>query len=452
MSAPRARQADPALPREPPSPLRTLSEWATTVHQQAPSGATKKDLKRITRKAYDAMAPNPTPPAMNKRAQKAHIQALQAMHASPQVPLKIAPQSQDKLAEDKRSSPAGYLKRDSAKAVGEFAYRYRPEDARPSDPQKRSGRLTVNMNPKRSRTVATALGSLLSDPAANPNLRALKVMGPARIGQRVDDAVLYLRGHDERGAKGVASNLEKSLQGTPDALVDHGPPGMMRVARGISYAETVPGDSTSHGNARGKIVVAAVQDYRSLGGAMRHHVSYRAFRAGYNPELPSHAIAPARAELLKEIPAAVAKRKEKRIAQEALNAESMQRLGALSRGAGARAREKLLKAIPAAAERHQQRREQQAVGAQPPQRPAVQPQGNGVQGWANLMNEIEAAGRQRQAARLTSQALDTRKEMHAAVLERQGGQRNAVAAATQRANVQQDIRTAVLQRRGGAHF
>lgn len=286
------------------NPLKTLTAWATRTHMQAPQGANNKELQRVARGIYDKMAPAPTPPAMDKTAQRAHIATLQGMHASPDIPVQIAPQSHDSRKPAKRSSPEEHLQRHPNKALTEFAYRYRPDDKRPSDAQGRSGRLTLNINPEHSQTVATALGELLTDKDANPNLRALKVMGPARIGQRVDDAVLYLRGHDERGAKQVAAHLQGALSATPDALLDHGPPGMTRVSRGVSYAETVPGDSSSHGNARKKIVAKAVEDLRSLGGQMEHHVSYRAFRSGYNPNVPSHAIDPRRAQLLQAIPGA----------------------------------------------------------------------------------------------------------------------------------------------------
>lgn len=403
MSAPRSKPS-PAAPREPPSPLQSLSEWASLVHLKAPTGAPPKALKRITRETYDAMAPKPAPAALSKRAQKAHIQTLEALHASRDVPLKIAPQSQDKRTADNRDSPAEYLKANPDKALGEFAYRYRPDDKRPSDPQGRSGRLTVNMNPKRSRSVSMALGTVLSDPVANPNLRALKVMGPANIGQRVDDAVLYLRGHDERGGKVVASNLRKELQGTPDALLDHGPPGMLRVARGISYAETVPGDSTSHGNARGKIVAAAVQDYRSLGGAMRHHVSYRAFRSGYNPELPSHAIAPARMQLMADIPGAAARHKQRR-------EQGKEEPPQLPPDA-AKARQALLKAIPAAADRHRQRADQR-------QPPTLGPQA--AKARQGLLKEIETFSAKRQAAKVPPPVRNVPSELRAAVEKRRSG-------------------------------
>lgn len=349
MSAPPPRKKSwPA--EDPHTPLKTLTAWASRTHQTAPLNATNKELQRAARGIYDAMAPTPKLPALDKTAQRAHIGKLQEIHAAPDIPVKIAPQSQDDRDAADRSSPARHLQRHPNTALTEFAYRFRPDDKRKRDKKGRSGRLTVNMNPERSQEVASALGGLLSDKTANPNLRALKVMGPANIGQRVDDAVLYLRGHDERGGKVVAANLEKALEGTPDALVNHGPPGMLRVGRGISYAETAPGDSSSHGSARKKIVASAVEDLRKIGGGdLQGHVSYRAFRSGYNPNVPSHALPTGRAALMKDIPAAAAKRWEKQLAHQAMNNASMQKLGVLSRGVGEKGRAALLKSIPAAA-------------------------------------------------------------------------------------------------------
>lgn len=288
------------------SPLDSLTDWAKRIDKAAPTGASVSDLEAEGKRQYVASAPDPLPTKLSVEEQRSHMAHLQQMHASKDTSFTIYPQAHDKRA--KKASPQEYMEENESRALSSFAYRFSPDPHREHEPSGKSGRLTINMDPKHSKEVASKLGQVLDDTESNPTLRAMKMMGPARLGQRVDDAVMYLKGHNPEAARQTAKHVTEALSGTKGALIDHTPPGMEHVATGISYAETKPGDSTSHGTARRKILAQAINQFRTNQKAfpsqemnMQHHVQTAAFKAGYNPNMPSRVIRPERGALMKQL-------------------------------------------------------------------------------------------------------------------------------------------------------
>lgn len=83
-------------------------------------------------------------------------------------------------------------------------------------------------------------------------------MGPENIGSRVDDAVVYLgKEPDVENAKRIDKALSKGM-GQPK--LGAAPPGMESLSPISSYAEYMPGTSSSHGSNRGEIVRKTVTE------------------------------------------------------------------------------------------------------------------------------------------------------------------------------------------------
>lgn len=295
---------------------RSMTNWAMQTHHTAPAAADNTRLQEVARRLYDRDVPTPTAPQLSESGQVAHITYLERLHdqmGRRGTPFQIAPQSDDRLRRQDRLSPVqnirelmkgGHRLREAL--AYEFAYRILPNPARPKAPDQSSSRLTMNIDPRYSRHAAHSLSRLVTQQADNPTVTQAKIMGPDKLGQRTDDAVLYMRGHDDRKARQTAANLSAMMD--PQGMVEHTPFGMTRLGTGISYAETVGGDSTSHGSARKKIIAAAVAEFRRPGithagneQEMSGRVGYQAYRHGYNPEAPAYAVRQSRKDMLSQI-------------------------------------------------------------------------------------------------------------------------------------------------------
>nr|WP_172304250.1 DUF4157 domain-containing protein [Pseudenhygromyxa sp. WMMC2535] len=131
-----------------------------------------------------------------------------------------------------------------------FAYRMNPAVRRKVS-KGGGARLSVNMDIGNAEGNARKLLKVVSKDTTN--IYKSKIMGPANIGKRVDDAVIYLRRPGIAGAKEVArqANFTGPKRGTA-------PPGMEPIAPGVAYAENVEDSSSSHGANRGEIILNVI--------------------------------------------------------------------------------------------------------------------------------------------------------------------------------------------------
>ncbi|WMI97573.1 TcdA/TcdB pore-forming domain-containing protein [Pseudomonas chlororaphis subsp. aurantiaca] len=175
---------------------------------------------------------------------------------------------------------------DDSQLVRAEAFRILPKDfaSRHAARSSLTARLTINVDKAHFNQLATALTQLFNDDN-HGWLEQAKIMGPKNIGNRTDEVVIYLSRAGEEYARAIAQKLGELLPAK--AFVDHTPTGMYQLDKGISYSETVTGDSTSHGKSRAKLIAAA--NARALladtpvKDALQHVLQER----GYNPHNPA---------------------------------------------------------------------------------------------------------------------------------------------------------------------
>ena len=136
------------------------------------------------------------------------------------------------------------------------AFRVLPKDfaQRHAARAKVGARLTINVNKAYFNQLAKALTQLFSDDNRGW-LHQAKIMGPKSLGSRTDQAVIYLSSAGVEHAQAIDKKLGELL--STAAFLEHTPSGMYRVGKGIAYSETAEGESSSHGQARAKLIAAA---------------------------------------------------------------------------------------------------------------------------------------------------------------------------------------------------
>lgn len=291
----------------------------------------KKRLQTVARALYDDDVPLPRTRQLSLGQQSSHIKMLQKLHqANSTRHFIVGPQSEDgqethtpplphvqNLAHQYMTHPKSPTKGDGKRSLKaalsrEFSYRFLPVPRRRGASDSNKSRLTLNFKPSHATEAADGIASLIQDQFSNPTVSQAKMMGPDKLGQRTDDAIVYFSGANYNAARDTAANLEAKV--SADAFANHTPFGMERVLKGnkgrswfkgISYAETAPGGSSSHGSERKRIIAAAVQNFRDLGGKtqrdMEGHIGYQAYRHGYNPGAPAFVVPRAQKKILSQI-------------------------------------------------------------------------------------------------------------------------------------------------------
>ncbi|MGG4664037.1 TcdA/TcdB pore-forming domain-containing protein [Providencia vermicola] len=179
-----------------------------------------------------------------------------------------------------------FFKLSSEQQLNASAYRILPKDYRQRylNSSNLMARLTVNVNKQNYANLAEALTKLYdNDP--QKNVIQSKIMGPKNLGNRTDQAVIYLAEANSVSAKEVSQQLKSLLP--PDALIEHTPVGMKRLMTGISYSETVEGQSSSHGESRAVIMAKAVTESLLTGERLKNILPRTLQRFGYDPKDPA---------------------------------------------------------------------------------------------------------------------------------------------------------------------
>ncbi|WP_322027433.1 T3SS effector HopA1 family protein [Burkholderia sp. BCC1977] len=181
--------------------------------------------------------------------------------------------------------PAEYEKtHGNEAALNEFAYYVLPKKPREFSTEQPFARLTVNFDADALPAAVPRIGKTVND--RRDDVGHAKIMGPARTGGRVDDAVVYMTVANPDAAREIDAKLRKDI---PPPQRPSTAPGMEPLSRTSAYAEYVEGSPGSHEMDRGEIVKQAVAgkldgDARPLTELMRDAVE----RAGYDPQRPSH--------------------------------------------------------------------------------------------------------------------------------------------------------------------
>lgn len=118
-----------------------------------------------------------------------------------------------------------------------------------------SARITIKVNKQSFNKLWEALTKLFG---RNPPqwLNQAKIMGPKIVGTRTDDAVIYLHEASLDNAEYIRQQLLNSLDKSD--FTAHTPVGMYPLSKGISYSETPEGQSSSHGQARARIIASTL--------------------------------------------------------------------------------------------------------------------------------------------------------------------------------------------------
>lgn len=161
-------------------------------------------------------------------------------------------------------------------AAAQSFYRFQP---RHQSPLPANSRLTINVKPEYAADLLKALARLTRD---NRHIQEGKIAAPGIFGQRTDAAILYLRGDYAANVK-IANSIRKALP--EEAFVDHTPGCMHRILPGISYAEHVPGDKSSHGRSRSALVHKALNLKGDKPLAEKLAQTFK--EAGYHPHFPA---------------------------------------------------------------------------------------------------------------------------------------------------------------------
>lgn len=156
---------------------------------------------------------------------------------------------------------------------------YRFENSRPHFSLPSNSRLSINVQPQYALDLLKALIKLMKE---NRSVLDGKIAAPGEFGQRTDNAILYLRGDYDAGLK-IAEMVRQAL---PEAaFVEHTPGCMHRIAQGVSYAEHVPGHSSSHGQSRAQLI----QEALAIRGdkPLKEKLATVFKKAGYHPQFPA---------------------------------------------------------------------------------------------------------------------------------------------------------------------
>jgi hypothetical protein len=261
-------------------PRDSMNEWAGRTYRAVSGSASGAyhldDAKRKIYTNWRSNAPVQATPKQQLSDARRAFRELKKLDKK-RNGLDVVAQHPDK------PSPAQFERtHGEERALGNFAYYVLPKK-----PREQSGgdfaRLTVNFDGK---DAAKAAGRISKVVKRNPGLvDQAKVMGPARVGTRVDDAVVYMSKPDRAAAAQIDKQLRKDI---PAPAAASTAPGMEPLSATSAYAEYAAGALGSHELDRGAVVMAAVE--RKLAGSswpLTELVAAELAAAGYDPAQPS---------------------------------------------------------------------------------------------------------------------------------------------------------------------
>ena len=264
---------DPNYARE------SLEEW-TRRSANASAGLPNYYLEDVTRALYDNWRPDNDDATHRDGAIRTFDELKRLERGRRRTRVKVYAQERN------RRGPTRLEREDGLDAaLSPFSYRINPDPGRPFDRSGEKSRLSLNMDVQDGAHNARRMRETVRrDPR---RVNQSKIMGPASIGKRVDDGVVYLNRADIQWGGRVATRL-----GLRGPAVNVAPPGMHLLAPGVSYAEYAADSSTSHGESRGQLVNSAIRAQRDAEQQGNDEDSLTDFlgraveRAGYDRNRP----------------------------------------------------------------------------------------------------------------------------------------------------------------------
>ncbi|WP_260954381.1 T3SS effector HopA1 family protein [Pseudomonas citri] len=236
----------------------------------------QKNKHPMNQSIYDFFkedAPKSKPKPMSPEAQKAFMNGLKKLER--QEGIDVWPQGLDGMMKQDRHLDVYMAEHPGA---GKTFYRIAPERPRLNG-EDEMGRLTIGVEPRYAGELAKAMATMVKN---DDNILTSKIAGPELFGQRTDSAILYVRS-DYAKTQELGRQLQSMLPA--DAFIDHTPAGMQSVGKGLSYSETVPGESTSHGLSRSEVIATALSDRSS--DSLDKKLKTALAAKGYNPDNPA---------------------------------------------------------------------------------------------------------------------------------------------------------------------
>ncbi|MHB9376268.1 T3SS effector HopA1 family protein (plasmid) [Pseudomonas amygdali pv. morsprunorum] len=259
-----AVKADDAHLQSSKQAFASLQKWA------AEAEALPHKSVKVVYMIYKNDTPKTT--LMNDAAQRNYFQTLIELDHKKNII--VRPQAQDELNEDQLDLGRYIANENNART--DF-FRITPKEQRAIEPN--WGRLTISVEPRYAAQLTRAMASLMDKEKA---IAQGKVVGPAKYGKQTDSAILYINGDLAKSAK-LGEKLKK-MSGIPsEGFVEHTPLCMHSTGRGLSYAEKVPGQSVSHGEARSHVILDALNDQGPMEVRLKRALEAR----GYDPENPA---------------------------------------------------------------------------------------------------------------------------------------------------------------------
>ncbi|AHF70154.1 T3SS effector HopA1 family protein [Pseudomonas cichorii] len=243
----------------------SLYEWAKKA----------KKIKEPTKeKIYDVFKDNrPKVTPMARTEQDAYLRRLSRIDAH--AGINVWPQSMDAASPEHRRLDI-YMKHHPN--IRKEFYRISPDPVR--EKSENMGRLTIGVHPQYAEQLIKTMAAMVQK---EDSIHSGKVDGPQSYGSRTDSAILYVKG-DYQKAQELGQKL-KIMSGLPaEAFISHTPPSMHTIDQGLSYAETVKGQSSSHGDSRAAIILDAL---KRKGGSLETKLKAALADNGYNPENPA---------------------------------------------------------------------------------------------------------------------------------------------------------------------
>ncbi|WLG82425.1 T3SS effector HopA1 family protein [Pseudomonas cucumis] len=238
----------------------------------------KQPMRETIYELFKNDAPKTKPMAPD--AQKAYMAGLKKLERTDGI--ELYPQGLDGMSKQYRLLGV-YM--DQHPRAGKDFYRIVPEPARRQAEGEDEGRLTIGVEPRYAGELAKAMTTLIK---SENSILSGKIAGPEIFGQRTDSAILYVRS-DYAGTQELGRKLKSMLPA--QAFIDHTPASMQSAGKGLAYAETVQGDSTSHGLSRADIITTALSDRSS--GSLEKKLKTTLAAKGYNPDNPAFRLTPA---------------------------------------------------------------------------------------------------------------------------------------------------------------
>ncbi|WP_122669527.1 type III secretion system effector HopA1 [Pseudomonas viridiflava] len=246
--------------------FNSFHEWAKQA--EAMRNPSRMDIYKI----YKQDAPHSHP--MSDEQQEEFLHTLKALNGKNGI--EVRTQDHDSVRNKKDRNLDKYIA--ESPDAKRFFYRIIPKHERRED--KNQGRLTIGVQPQYATQLTRAMATLIGKESA---ITHGKVIGPACHGQMTDSAVLYING-DVAKAEKLGEKL-KQMSGIPlDAFVEHTPLSMQSLSKGLSYAESILGDTRGHGMSRAEVISDAL---RMDGMPFLARLKLSLSANGYDPDNPA---------------------------------------------------------------------------------------------------------------------------------------------------------------------